>query len=91
LAVTEGDTCSAVLDDTVPSAETMARPVACSAASTPGSVMASRWGHSPLRCRGSDVVTNTRSNRIYAVDGTLRAQLKQVGFDLGGVEPSILV
>lgn len=32
----------------------------------------------------TDVVINIRSNRTYAVDGTLGAQLKQVGFDLGG-------
>ena len=30
------------------------------------------------------MVINIRSNRTYAVDGTLGVQLKKVGFDLGG-------
>jgi hypothetical protein len=52
-----------------------------------------RWPEEPgfsaavssvLENGATDVVINIRSNRTYAVDGTLGAQLKKVGFDLGG-------
>ena len=33
----------------------------------------------------TDVVINIRSNRTHAIDGTLGVQLKNVGFDLGGL------
>lgn len=39
---------------------------------------------SVLENGATDVVINIRSNRTYAIDGTLGGQLKKLGFDLGG-------
>jgi hypothetical protein len=39
---------------------------------------------SVLENGATDVVINIRSNRTYAVDGSLGVQLKKLGFDLGG-------
>jgi hypothetical protein len=52
-----------------------------------------RWADEPgfsaavtsvLENRATEVAINIRSNRTYAVDGTLGVELKKFGFDLGG-------
>lgn len=40
---------------------------------------------SVLENGATDVVINIKSNRTHAIDGSLGIQLKQVGFDLGGM------
>jgi hypothetical protein len=53
-----------------------------------------RWPHEPgfaaavtsvLENGATQVEINIRSNRTHAIDGTLGVQLKNVGFDLGGL------